>query len=83
MGRSPVGALPEMRAGRSGCGRPVFPAGLLAEAGVLAIACLLPEVAGAAVPGRSRAGGGRYAADEKVARRREYVPLGLIELVAW
>ena len=34
-----------MRAGRFRCGRPVFPAGLLAEAGVLAIACLLPQVA--------------------------------------
>ena len=44
-GQSPDGALPEMRAGRFWCGQPDFPAGLFAEAGVLAIACLLPEVA--------------------------------------
>ena len=34
-----------MRAGRFRCGRPVFPADLLVEAGVLAIVRLLPKVA--------------------------------------
>jgi hypothetical protein len=36
----------------------VFPAGLLTQAGVLAIARLLPQVAGAAVSGGGRAGSG-------------------------
>jgi hypothetical protein len=58
-----------------------FLPGLLAKAGVLAIACLLPELAVAAVACRIRAGGGCYAAENGQARRCQYVPFNLIELV--
>jgi hypothetical protein len=72
-----------MRATRFRCGPLVFPVGLIAEAGVLAIARLLPQVAGAAVSGTGRAGSGRYAADHQRTRRRQYAPFSLIEPVLW